>query len=117
MHAHERREGCLLSATYMRIREGSLRRRLFSYIGPQVGGEVELAATCMVRVAGEDDIMSSAPAPTAYQTRRQQRARAGKGHTKQRDAIVPRDLFPPPGLPQGFVRKHAAASVLSCNQS
>jgi hypothetical protein len=154
-------------------------------MGPQVGGEAELAATCMVRVASADDckclgepspcrvdlshvscpkasadevargfqtnsvrlwtlehikrstriqnrvvlrgrstaVLRStvdakesatvqAPVQTAssnhpdtwYQTRKQKRKHAGKGHLKRPDGTsVPRDFFPPPGLPQGNV--------------
>lgn len=75
--------------------------------------EVELAAMCKVRKAASQDIctegstpdVGSSPADTAlfYQTRKQKREAVGKGMVKKRGTVLPRDLLPPPGLPQGNV--------------
>ena len=40
---------------------------------------------------------------TGYQTRRQKRESVRTGLMQTREAVVPRDLMPPPGLPQGNV--------------
>jgi len=76
----------------------------------QAGVEHELAVLCKVRLAGAEDLCAHTPAlsPVAqedcgYQTRRQKRDSTPKGLLITRESVVPRDLLPPPGMPQGTV--------------
>jgi hypothetical protein len=80
----------------------------------RVGGELELSSACMLRLARTEDLCPTTtprhantdgeqPEAPAYQTRKQKRANARKGLLQTRETLVPKDLLPPPGLPQGNV--------------
>ena len=72
-------------------------------ISCQVGGDMELGARCKVRLCEkENHIDSRGCTNDGYQTRKQKRENARKGLMQTRECVVPKDLLPPPGLPQGM---------------
>ena len=69
----------------------------------KIVGDIELADRCLVARAAPLLRATAAGDGDGYLTRKQRREMRREGLLKLRDAVVPKDLLPPPAMPQGNV--------------